>query len=160
MTRAPCAASSSVSESRPGWGLSPGPICPFKRPRPSDAAGNGALTPPAGKPAFCRTADVGRYLDGLRWNSWVGSLLQVGRQVLIHVLKDQSEFRFPVGPRDRAYIKQPRSRGTYVRDSDRAHRHADTPATMMQTHTRCTDADIPGENACRHRLSWALRHIS
>lgn len=56
------------------------------------------------------------YLDGFRWYSWIGSLLQIGRQVLINVLKDQGEFGFSVGPRDRAHIKQPGNRGTYMRE--------------------------------------------
>lgn len=53
-----------------------------------------------------------RYLDGLGWYSGVWGLLQVGGQVLIHVLKYQSQFGFSVSPRDRAHIKQPRRGGT------------------------------------------------
>lgn len=56
------------------------------------------------------------YLDGLRWHPRIGSLLQIGRQVLIHVLKDQSEFGFSVSPRDRAYVKQPGNRGRRMRE--------------------------------------------
>lgn len=52
------------------------------------------------------------YLDGLGRHSRVRGLLQVGGQVLIHVLKDQSEFSFSVSPGDRTHIKQPRKRGT------------------------------------------------
>lgn len=48
------------------------------------------------------------YLDGLRRYSRVRSLFQVGGQVLIYMLKDQSEFGFSVSPRDCAHIKQPR----------------------------------------------------
>lgn len=61
-------------------------------------------------------ARVMKYLDGLRWYSWIGSLLQISRQVLIHVLKDQSESGFSVGPRDCAYIKQPKNRKAYMRE--------------------------------------------
>jgi len=50
------------------------------------------------------------YLDGFRWYSGVGSLLKVGGQVLIHMLKDQSELGFSVSPRDRTHIKQPTTR--------------------------------------------------
>lgn len=52
------------------------------------------------------------YLDGLRWYSRVRGLLQVGGQVLIHMLKDQSEFGFSVSPRNCTHIKQPGTRGT------------------------------------------------
>lgn len=52
------------------------------------------------------------YLDGLWWYSWVWDLLQVSGQVLIHVLKDQSEFRFSVSPGHCTYIEQPRKRAT------------------------------------------------
>lgn len=54
------------------------------------------------------------YLDGLRWYSWVWGLLQVSGQVLIHVLKDQSEFRFSVSPGHCTYIEQPRGREQQV----------------------------------------------
>lgn len=47
------------------------------------------------------------HLNGLRWDSGVWGFLQVGGQILVHVLKDQREFSLPVSPRHRADVKQP-----------------------------------------------------
>lgn len=58
-----------------------------------------------------RLDDDGGYLDGFRWHSGVGGLLQVGGQVLVHVFKDQREFGLAVGPRDGTHVKQPGTRG-------------------------------------------------
>lgn len=52
------------------------------------------------------------YLNGLRRYSGVRSFLQVGGQVLIHMLKDQSEFGFSVSSRNCTHIKQPGKRRT------------------------------------------------
>lgn len=92
------------------------------------------------------------YLDGFRWHSWIGSLLQIGRQVLIDVLKYQSEFGFSVSPRDRAHIKQPGNRGTYTTEwvilTNKPHRSIG----VLAENQCCDDAGVSGENARRHKI--------
>lgn len=95
------------------------------------------------------------YLNSFRWYSWIGSLLQIGRQVLINVLKDQGEFGFSVSPRDRAHIKQPGNRGTYMREWVILNNQPHCSIGVLSENQCCDDADVSGENACRHRLSRA-----